>query len=207
MRSLEEWKARRESYREQIREMLGLSPFPPRTDLKAAIVGKVESEKFVVEKISLQSLPGLYVTANLYLPRKLAAPAPAILYLCGHARVVKDGIAYGNKANYQHHAAWFAEHGYVALIIDTSISGKLKANITERTVGSGGGGRRAVTPRPGWRRGMPSAHSIIWPRVRKSTCSVSVSRDAAGVAPTPGFSPQSMSDRSRWCRWPASRIC
>ena len=126
MGSLEEWKARRESYREQIREMLGLSPLPPRTDLKAAIVGKVESEKFVVEKISLQSLPGLYVTANLYLPRKLAAPAPAILYLCGHARVVKDGIAYGNKANYQHHAAWFAEHGYVALIIDTLDLGEIE---------------------------------------------------------------------------------
>jgi hypothetical protein len=124
--SLEDWKVRRERYREQIREMLGLSPFPPRTELKATVEGKVESEKFVVERISFQSLPGLYVTANLYIPRTLAAPAPAILYLCGHARVFKNGIAYGNKANYQHHAAWFAEHGYVAFIIDTLDLGEIE---------------------------------------------------------------------------------
>ena len=120
--SLEDWKVRRETYREQIREKLGLSPFPPRTELKATVEGKAESEKLVVERISFQSLPGLYVTANLYIPRTLAAPAPAILYLCGHARVFKNGIAYGNKANYQHHAAWFAEHGYVAFIWTVKIS-------------------------------------------------------------------------------------
>jgi dienelactone hydrolase len=124
--SLEDWKVRRETYREQIQEMLGLSPFPPRTELKATVAGKAESEKFVVERISFQSLPGLYVTANLYLPKTLAAPAPAILYLCGHARVVKNGIAYGNKSNYQHHAAWFAEHGYVAFIIDTLDLGEIE---------------------------------------------------------------------------------
>jgi hypothetical protein len=62
----------------------------------------------------------------MYIPKTLAAPAPAILYLCGHARVVKNGIAYGNKANYQHHAAWFAEHGYVAFIIDTLDLGEIE---------------------------------------------------------------------------------
>ena len=57
-------------------------------------------------------MPGLYVTANLYLPKNLQSPAPAILYLCGHGPVIKDGVSYGNKVSYQHHGAWFAQHGY-----------------------------------------------------------------------------------------------
>ncbi|MGE0131544.1 MAG: alpha/beta hydrolase [Blastocatellales bacterium] len=124
--TLADWQAKRATYRQQLLEMLGLSPLPPRGDLKATLTGKVETEKFTVEKIHFQSLPGLYVTANLYLPKTLKGPAPTILYLCGHARTVKDGIAYGTKVGYQHHPAWLAEHGYVALIIDTLEMGEIE---------------------------------------------------------------------------------
>ena len=95
--TLADWQARRATYRQQLLEMLGLSPSPPRGDLKATLTGKVETEKFTVEKVHFQSLPGLYVTANLYLPKTLKGPAPAVLYLCGHLRTIKDGIAYGTK--------------------------------------------------------------------------------------------------------------
>ncbi|HKQ72457.1 MAG TPA: hypothetical protein VJ810_01920 [Blastocatellia bacterium] len=101
--TLADWQARRATYRQQLLEMLGLSPLPARGDLKATLTGKVETEKFTVEKIHFQSLPGLYVTANLYLPKKLDGLAPAVLYLCGHLRTVKDGIAYGTKVGYRHH--------------------------------------------------------------------------------------------------------
>lgn len=126
VQTLADWQARREIYRQQLLEMLGLAPLPPRGDLKATLTGKVETEKFTVEKIHFQSLPGLYVTANLYLPKTLKGPAPTVLYLCGHARTVKDGIAYGTKVGYQHHPAWLAEHGYVALIIDTLEMGEIE---------------------------------------------------------------------------------
>lgn len=124
--TLADWQARRATYRQQLLEMLGLSPLPPRGDLKVTLTGKVETEKFTVEKIHFQSLPGLYVTANLYLPKTLKGPAPTVLYLCGHAQTVKDGIAYGTKVSYQHHPAWLAEHGYVALIIDTLEMGEIE---------------------------------------------------------------------------------
>src|SRR5262245_15878525 len=124
--TLADWQARRANYRQQLLEMLGLSPPPPRGALKATLTGKVETEKFTVEKIHFQSLPGLYVTANLYLPKTLKGPAPAVLYLCGHLRTIKDGIAYGTKVGYQHHPAWLAEHGYVALIIDTLEMGEIE---------------------------------------------------------------------------------
>ena len=126
IKTIEDWKAKREVYRQQILEMLGLSPMPQKTDLKVTLVGKAETDKFTVEKIHFQSMPGLYVSANLYVPKNLSGSVPTVLYLCGHARVFKDGVAYGNKTSYQHHPAWFAEHGYVALIIDTLDLGEIE---------------------------------------------------------------------------------
>ena len=118
VRSLEDWEARRGEYRRQLQEMLGLWPMPERTDLKPVITGKLEHPEFTVEKLHFQALPRLYVTANLYLPKKLEGPAPAILYVCGHSRVMTNGISCGSKAGYQRHGAWFARNGYVCLMID-----------------------------------------------------------------------------------------
>ena len=115
----EDWKGRRPEFQRQMLEMLGLDPLPPRTDLKAEVRGVVERPDFVVERLVYQSSPGLYVTGNLYRPKVVEKPLPAILYVCGHARIEKDGVIYGNKAHYQHHAAWFAANGYVCLMIDT----------------------------------------------------------------------------------------
>jgi len=124
--SLDEWQAKRKLYREQLFEMLGLSPLPEKTDLKPVVTGKVEHEQFTIENIHFQSRPGLYVTANLYIPKGLEKPAPAILYVCGHAIAKKDNISYGNKTAYQHHGAWFARHGYVCLTIDTIQRGEIE---------------------------------------------------------------------------------
>ncbi len=125
-KTLDDWTSRREMYREQLQEMLGLSPMPERTDLKPEVTGKVEHDQFTVENLNFQSSPGLYVTANLYLPRNLSKPAPTILYVCGHGPVIKDGVSYGNKVTYQHHGAWFARNGYVCLIIDTLQLGEIQ---------------------------------------------------------------------------------
>jgi dienelactone hydrolase len=124
--SLEDWQAKRKIYREQLFEMVGLSPLPEKTDLKPVITGKIEHEQFTVENLQFQSMPGLYVTANLYIPKGLEKPAPAILYVCGHGNVKKNGISYGSKTAYQHHPAWFARNGYVCLIIDTLQLGEIE---------------------------------------------------------------------------------
>ncbi|OJW19384.1 MAG: hypothetical protein BGO49_08625 [Planctomycetales bacterium 71-10] len=119
VKTAEEWKARRPELQRRMREMLGLDPMPPRTDLKAEVRGVIERPDFMVERILYQSSPGLYVTANLYRPKVVEKPLPAVLYVCGHGKVEKDGVIYGNKAHYQHHAAWFAANGYVCLVVDT----------------------------------------------------------------------------------------
>jgi dienelactone hydrolase len=123
---LNDWQAKRPVYRRQLLEMLGLDPLPENTDLKATVTGKIEHDEFTVENLHFQSRPGLYVTANIYVPKGLDKPVPAILYLCGHGRVKKDNISYGNKVYYQHHPAWFARHGYVCLVIDSLQLGEIE---------------------------------------------------------------------------------
>lgn len=122
----EDWLEKRKGYRRQLQEMLGLDPWPERTDLKAVVTGTADHDEFSVEKLHFQSMPGLYVTGNLYLPKGLAGPVPGILYVCGHGRVVADGVSLGNKAHYQHHGAWFARHGYACLTIDTIQLGEIE---------------------------------------------------------------------------------
>ncbi len=127
IKTLRDWTDRRARFRAELLEMLGLSPLPEKTDLKATITGRVEHEQFFVEKLHYQSSPGLYVTGNLYVPKNLGGKkVPAILYVCGHGNVKQDGVSYGAKTVYQHHGAWFARHGYVCLIIDTIQLGELE---------------------------------------------------------------------------------
>lgn len=126
VQTLEDWTSRRELYRQQLREMLGLDPMPERTELHAEVTGRTQHEQFTVENVQFQSRPGLYVTGNLYVPKGLTKPAPAILYVCGHGNVKKDGISYGAKASYQHHGGWFARNGYVCLTIDTLQLGEIE---------------------------------------------------------------------------------
>lgn len=124
--SLEDWTSRRDQYQDQLLEMLGLSPFPKRTPLNARITGSVENDGVIAERIHFQSSPGLYVTGNFYRPVKQDTPLPAILYVCGHGRVKRDGVSLGNKTHYQHHGAWFARNGYVCLTIDTIQLGEIE---------------------------------------------------------------------------------
>lgn len=126
IRSLEDWKAKRPEYLRQLHEMLGLDPLPPREELQAQVTGTTEHPEFLVERVHFQSLPGLYVTGDLYRPREQEGPLPAILYVCGHGAVKKKGVSYGNKVHYQHHGAWFARNGYVCLTIDSLQLGEIE---------------------------------------------------------------------------------
>ncbi len=105
------WEATAVARREMWREMLGLSPLPPRTPLAATITGTLDRGDYVVEKIHFQSMPGAYVAGNLYRPAKSEGRLPAVLYLCGHSK---------GKVNppYQANPRWFGQHGYVALVLD-----------------------------------------------------------------------------------------
>ena len=114
VRDMADWKAKRALLQQHLLYMLGLDPLPKRSPLHVRITGTLERPNYRIEKVVFESMPGLYVTGNFYLPRGAVGPHPTILYLCGHA----PGPA-GAKANYQDRAAWFASNGYCCLILDT----------------------------------------------------------------------------------------
>jgi dienelactone hydrolase len=124
--SLADWEAVREEYRRQLRDMLGLDPLPAKTPMQPVVTKTLERDGIIVENIHFQSMPGLYVTGNLYRPKTQNEPLPAILYVCGHGGERVDGVSVGNKTHYQHHGAWFAKNGYVCLTIDTIQLGEIE---------------------------------------------------------------------------------
>ncbi len=108
-----EWQRRRPEIRRQLLYMLGLDPMPARTPLRARTTGQFEREGYRVEKIVFESMPGLYITGNLYLPTTRQGRVPAVLYACGHS---PDPA--GAKAIYQRNGIWLARYGFATLIID-----------------------------------------------------------------------------------------
>jgi dienelactone hydrolase len=116
-----EWEKRRPRLYREFMDMLGLWPIPKKTSLQAVVTGAVPGSGFVVEKLHFQSRPGLYVTGNLYRPKKVEGKLPAVLYVCGHSGRGRDG----NKTAFQDHGVWFATHGYVCLVIDTLMLGEI----------------------------------------------------------------------------------
>ena len=125
VKSKEDWLTRKPAWEEEFHHMLGLSPLPEKTPLKATITGTLERDGYAVDLIHYQSRPGLYVTGNLYRPSNYIPgdKLPAILYVCGHAQRGRNG----NKTAYQSHGIWYAKHGYICLIVDTLQRGEIEA--------------------------------------------------------------------------------
>lgn len=120
------WDHARPELLRQLQAMLGLDPWPQKTPLEPMEQGHFEVDQVVVERLAFQSQPGLWVTANLYRPKRVESPLPAVLYVCGHAQVKPQGVSLGNKTHYQHHPLWFAQHGYVCMAIDTIQLGEIE---------------------------------------------------------------------------------
>src|SRR5690606_3029911 len=123
LESLEYLQQRLPQYRQEYLQMLGLWPLPERTPLEPTVTGTVAGDGYTVELLHFQSVPRLYVTANLYRPREVppGERLPAIVYVCGHSHRGRDG----NKTAYQSHGIWFARHGYVCLMLDTVQLGEI----------------------------------------------------------------------------------
>ncbi|MBN2329184.1 MAG: acetylxylan esterase [Candidatus Omnitrophica bacterium] len=112
--TLENWrKARGERYK-QFMEMMSMTDVPldgERSPLNPVVTGEIQKDGYKIIKLYYESLPQLYVPANLYIPDNLSGPAPAVLYVCGHSRT--------QKVHYQTHPRKWAQLGFVCLIIET----------------------------------------------------------------------------------------
>jgi hypothetical protein len=82
--SPEQWRTRAEEVRQSMLVALGLWPLPTPTPLNAVIHGRIDQGDYTVEKVYLESLPGFFVTGNLYRPVDRAGKLPGVLSPHGH---------------------------------------------------------------------------------------------------------------------------
>jgi len=111
--SPEKIEAERARLRKEFLFMIGLDPLPPRTPLHTEIVRTIEKKEYSVEVLHFQSLPGFYVTANLYKPKKGRPPYPGVIWGPGHSSHL-----YGAKALRQNYAIPWVRNGYVCMVVD-----------------------------------------------------------------------------------------
>ncbi len=89
-----------------------LGGFPDRTPLRARITRALERDDYRVEMLVYESLPGFYVTANVYVPKGGSPPYPAVLGVAGHSANGKT------SATYQHAWISMAKRGFLVLAYD-----------------------------------------------------------------------------------------
>jgi pimeloyl-ACP methyl ester carboxylesterase len=95
--------------RESLLTMIGGLP-DKKTELHPHFTGKIQMEGFSIEKLIFQSIPGIYVTALVYVPNNHAAQHPAVLVPAGHAT--------NGKIHYQTLCARLANRGYLVIAWD-----------------------------------------------------------------------------------------
>ncbi len=78
------WEQRAEFLRHQAMVSLGLFPMPEKTALTPVIHGEIDRDSYTIKKVYFQSIPGHYVSGNLYVPKNITGKAPAVLAPYGH---------------------------------------------------------------------------------------------------------------------------
>ncbi len=111
-----QWEKRRARVRENILRGTELWPLPPRTPLHPILHSRREFPGYTVENIAIESLPGVFVTGNLYRPRRADGPFAAILCPHGHWSKKSD---YGRfRPDMQYRCATLARMGAVVFAYD-----------------------------------------------------------------------------------------
>jgi cephalosporin-C deacetylase-like acetyl esterase len=108
VRTVADAERRKESVRRRILDALGGLP-DYSGPLNARVTGQIQADGYIIENVLYESLPGYYVTANVYRPGR-PGRYPAVLLQAGHTQ---EG-----KAEPQLLAANLALKGFVALALD-----------------------------------------------------------------------------------------
>lgn len=83
--SMDVWKARSAQVKQQMQVSMGLWPMPKLDPIEPKIYGKIKLDGYTIEKAIFETLPGFYVTGNLYRPDPMpAGKLPGILCPHGH---------------------------------------------------------------------------------------------------------------------------
>jgi len=111
-----EWQQRARQIREGILRGAELTPLPKKCPLNPIVHSRREYEGYSVENVAFESLPGVFVTGNLYRPTKGTGPFAAVLCPHGHWSNPND---YGRfRPDMQKRCAIFARMGAVVFAYD-----------------------------------------------------------------------------------------
>jgi cephalosporin-C deacetylase-like acetyl esterase len=110
IQSKEQIAERTATVRAQLWKILGGRP--DETPLNPRITGVIDRKAYRIEKLIFESMPGIYVTANLYIPATGKPPFPTILAPLGHTANGKAAL------RYQYTFQTLARKGYVVLTWD-----------------------------------------------------------------------------------------
>lgn len=108
---MKELETRKKFMREKFIEALGGLPDSD-APLSPEVTGIIECDGFRIEKVIFQSRPGIFVTANLYVPDGIQDPQGAVLFVCGHHEQAKHADEYQIVCKY------LVKAGLVVLTMD-----------------------------------------------------------------------------------------
>jgi hypothetical protein len=94
------WEAYAKHVRQRIQEGAGLSPWPKRTPLNPIVRARRVHDGYSVENVAFESVPGYFVTGNLYRPLNAKAPCPVELTTHGHGPAIKSPDDYAKQGRF-----------------------------------------------------------------------------------------------------------
>ncbi len=100
--SLEAWQARASELRDRLRVTLGLWPEPPRTDLHPQVYGTLRRDGIEIDKITLETLPGVFLAGNLYRPTSTSPNRRFPVVLCPHGHAPEGRVNPDTQARCAH---------------------------------------------------------------------------------------------------------
>ena len=104
-------RALQDELRQKVLRVIGGLP-EAKTPLNARVTGTIPMDGYRIDKLVFESLPGIHVTALVYVPEGAVGRKPAVLLACGHSPIGKAHPAY------QEIAVRLARRGYVVLCWD-----------------------------------------------------------------------------------------
>jgi dienelactone hydrolase len=78
-----DWEKFRDDRLAKLRDSLGKFPPAPK-EVKVVVTGRLQGDGFTIENLIYESRPGLFVTANLYVPAKTDQPMPGLIVIHSH---------------------------------------------------------------------------------------------------------------------------
>ena len=132
----------------------------------AKILGRIEADDYIIEKLDCESSPGYFVSALLYKPKTITGRLPGVISPCGHS---PEGKA---AATYQILHINLVKRGYIVLTYDPVGQGERSQfwDAEKKQVALQSRLRRTCGPRqsalPAWDQPGPLSHLGRHPRHR-----------------------------------------